>query len=63
MPLVALGGAGEALVPLVAERLKRPLIRPEHPEVLSSIGAAISLVRAEVDTQRDEQRRGCRAGP
>ena len=48
MPLVALGGAGEALVPLVAERLKRPLIRPEHPEVLSSIGAAISLVRAEV---------------
>jgi N-methylhydantoinase A/oxoprolinase/acetone carboxylase beta subunit len=48
VPLVALGGAGEALVPLVAERLKRPLIRPEHPEVLSSIGAAISLVRAEV---------------
>ena len=48
VPLVALGGAGEALVPLVAERLKRPLIRPEHPEVLSSIGAAVSLVRAEV---------------
>lgn len=48
VPLVALGGAGEALVPLVAERLRRPLIRPEHPEVLSSIGAAVSLVRAEV---------------
>jgi N-methylhydantoinase A/oxoprolinase/acetone carboxylase beta subunit len=48
VPLVALGGAGEALVPLVAERLKRPLIRPEHPEVLSSIGAAVSLVRAEL---------------
>jgi N-methylhydantoinase A/oxoprolinase/acetone carboxylase beta subunit len=48
VPLVALGGAGEALVPLVAERLGRPLIRPEHPEVLSSIGAAVSLVRAEV---------------
>jgi N-methylhydantoinase A/oxoprolinase/acetone carboxylase beta subunit len=48
VPIVALGGAGEALVPLVAERLKRPLIRPEHPEVLSSIGAAVSLVRAEV---------------
>lgn len=48
VPLVALGGAGEALVPLVAGRLKRPLIRPAHPEVLSSIGAAISLVRAEV---------------
>jgi N-methylhydantoinase A len=48
VPLVALGGAGEALVPLVAERLGRPVIRPEHPEVLSSIGAAVSLVRAEV---------------
>ena len=48
MPLVALGGAGEALVPLVAERLRRPLVRPEHPEILSSIGAAVSLVRAEV---------------
>jgi N-methylhydantoinase A/oxoprolinase/acetone carboxylase beta subunit len=48
VPLVALGGAGEALVPLVAERLRRQLIRPEHPEVLSSIGAAVSLVRAEV---------------
>jgi N-methylhydantoinase A len=48
VPLVALGGAGEALVPLVAERLRRTVIRPEHPEVLSSIGAAVSLVRAEV---------------
>ncbi len=48
VPLVALGGAGEALVPLVAERLSRPLVLPEHPEVLSSIGAAVSLVRAEL---------------
>ena len=48
VPLVALGGAGEALVPLVAERLGRPLIRPEHPEILSSIGAAVSLVRTEL---------------
>ncbi len=48
VPLVALGGAGEALVPLVAERLGRPLVRPEHPEVLSSIGAAVSLLRAEL---------------
>ncbi|MGH3070980.1 MAG: hydantoinase/oxoprolinase family protein [Gaiellaceae bacterium] len=48
VPLVALGGAGEALVPLVAERLGRPLVRPDHPELLSSIGAAVSLVRAEV---------------
>jgi hypothetical protein len=32
----------------VARRLGRPLLRPEHPEILSSIGAALSLVRAEV---------------
>ncbi len=49
VPLVALGGAGEALVARVAERLGRPLVRPEHPEVLSSIGAALSLVRVELD--------------
>jgi N-methylhydantoinase A len=48
VPLVALGGAGEALVPLVAARLKRSVIHPEHPEILSSIGAAVSLVRAEL---------------
>ena len=48
VPLVALGGAGEALVPLVAERLKRTVVRPQHPEMLSSIGAAVSLVRAEL---------------
>jgi N-methylhydantoinase A len=48
VPIVALGGAGEALAPAVAERLGRPLLRPEHAPVLSSIGAALSLVRAEV---------------
>lgn len=48
VPLVALGGAGEALVPEVALRLGRPLVRPAHPEVLSAIGAALSLIRAEV---------------
>jgi N-methylhydantoinase A/oxoprolinase/acetone carboxylase beta subunit len=48
VPLVALGGAGEALVPLVAARLKRTVVHPEHPEILSSIGAAVSLVRAEL---------------
>jgi hypothetical protein len=32
----------------VAERLGRPLLRPDHAPVLSSIGAALSLVRAEV---------------
>jgi N-methylhydantoinase A len=48
VPVVALGGAGTALAPPVAERLGRPLLRPAHPEVLSSIGAALSLVRAEI---------------
>jgi len=47
VPVVALGGAGTALVPEVARRLGRPYVRPEHPEILSSIGAALSLVRVE----------------
>jgi N-methylhydantoinase A len=47
-PLVALGGAAEALAPEVARRVGAAIVRPEHPEVLSSIGAALSLVRAEV---------------
>ncbi len=46
-PVVALGGAGAALGGEVARRLGRPLLVPDHPEVLSSIGAALSLVRAE----------------
>jgi hypothetical protein len=46
-PVVALGGSGGVLAAEVARRLGRPLLRPEHPEVLSSIGAALSLVRAE----------------
>jgi hypothetical protein len=48
VPIVALGGAGSALAPEVARRLGRPVVRPRHPEILSSIGAAVSLVRAEV---------------
>jgi N-methylhydantoinase A len=48
VPVVALGGAGSALAPAVAQRLGRPYVRPEHPEILSSIGAALSLVRSEV---------------
>jgi hypothetical protein len=48
VPVVALGGAGAALAPEVARRLGRPLATPAHPEVLSSIGAALSLVRTEV---------------
>ena len=48
VPVVALGGAGPvARAGEVARRLGRPLLRPAHPEVLSSIGAALSLVRAE----------------
>jgi N-methylhydantoinase A/oxoprolinase/acetone carboxylase beta subunit len=48
VPVVALGGAGRALAPEVARRLGRPCLEPRHPEVLSSIGAALSLVRTEV---------------
>lgn len=47
-PLVALGGAAEALAPEVARRLGVDLVCPQHPEILSSIGAALSLVRTEV---------------
>jgi N-methylhydantoinase A/oxoprolinase/acetone carboxylase beta subunit len=47
VPLVGLGGAADVLVPAAAERLGRPLVLPEHREVLSSVGAALSLVRAE----------------
>ena len=49
VPLVALGGSGDVLVARVAEQLGRPMVRTEHPEVLSSIGAALSLVRVELD--------------
>ena len=49
VPLIALGGSGEVLVARVAELLGRPMVRTEHPEVLSSIGAALSLVRIELD--------------
>jgi N-methylhydantoinase A len=48
VPVIALGGAGAALAPEVARRLGRPWVDPDHPEILSSIGAALSLVRAEV---------------
>jgi N-methylhydantoinase A/oxoprolinase/acetone carboxylase beta subunit len=48
VPVVALGGAGPALAGEVARRVGRPLLSPAHPEILSSIGAAVSLVRAAV---------------
>jgi N-methylhydantoinase A/oxoprolinase/acetone carboxylase beta subunit len=47
VPLVALGGAGAALVPEVARALGRRAELPVHAEVLSAVGAAVSLVRAE----------------
>jgi hypothetical protein len=48
VPLVALGGSSAALIEEVGRRTGRPVERPEHPEVLSSIGAAMSLLRVEV---------------
>jgi N-methylhydantoinase A len=49
VPIVALGGAAAALAPRVADRLGREMIQPDDAEVLSAIGAAMSLVRAEVE--------------
>ncbi|MFL5818387.1 MAG: hydantoinase/oxoprolinase family protein, partial [Conexibacter sp.] len=43
VPVVALGGSGPALAGEVARTLGRPLQAPAHPEVLSSVGAALSL--------------------
>ncbi len=54
VPIVALGGAGAVLAPEVARRLGRPLVVPRHPEVLSSIGAALSLVRAEIERHHSD---------
>jgi N-methylhydantoinase A/oxoprolinase/acetone carboxylase beta subunit len=48
VPLVALGGAGAALVPEVARALGRCAELPRHAEVLSAVGAAVSLVRSEL---------------
>lgn len=48
IPVAALGGAGPALAAEVARRLGRPVLSPENPEVLSAVGSALSLVRAEV---------------
>jgi N-methylhydantoinase A/oxoprolinase/acetone carboxylase beta subunit len=48
VPLVALGGSSGALIEEVGRCTGRPVERPDHPEVLSSIGAAMSLLRVEV---------------
>jgi N-methylhydantoinase A/oxoprolinase/acetone carboxylase beta subunit len=48
VPIAALGGSGPALAGEVGRRLGRKVLLPEHPELLSAIGSALSLVRAEV---------------
>ena len=47
-PLIALGGAGQALVPELGRRLGRPVADPAHAEVLASVGAALTLIRVEL---------------
>lgn len=47
-PLLALGGAGGALVPELGRGIDRAVIEPDHQEVLASIGAATTMVRSEV---------------
>ena len=58
VPVVALGGAGRALAPELARSLGRPCELPPHPEVLSSIGAALSLVRVELARHGGDSGRG-----
>lgn len=47
-PLIALGGSGMAFVPELARVLGMQLAAPDHPEVLASIGAAMTMIRVEV---------------
>lgn len=47
--IVGLGGGAGALVPSLAAALGHSWEIPEHAEVISSIGDALSLVRAEVE--------------
>jgi N-methylhydantoinase A len=48
VPIAALGGSGPALAGEVGRKLGREVLLPDHPELLSAIGSALSLVRAEV---------------
>ncbi len=45
--IVGVGGGAGALTRHVAARLGWPIVIPEHAEVISSIGDALSLIRAE----------------
>ena len=60
-PIVALGGAGEVLVPELCGRNRQRFVTPEHGEVLASVGAAMTLIRVELErsarvTGPDERR-------
>ena len=48
-PIVALGGAGEALVPELCRRDGQRFLAPDHAEVLASVGAAMTLIRVELE--------------
>ena len=62
VPLVALGGAGEALVGEVARLLGRDVLRPRHPEVLSYRRRALARARGgDAKRRRFRHRRGARA--
>ena len=64
VPVVALGGAGHRARRREVARAARPAAAaPEHPEVLSSIGAALSLVRAEVVRHCVRRRRDALRSP
>jgi N-methylhydantoinase A len=58
VPVVALGGAGRALAPDVARAVGRPVELPANPDVLSSIGATLSLVRVELARHGGDPGRG-----
>ncbi|HYI45111.1 MAG TPA: hydantoinase/oxoprolinase family protein [Actinomycetota bacterium] len=47
--IVGVGGGAGSLVPTVADQLRYSWSIPEHAEVISSIGDALSLVRTEVE--------------
>lgn len=47
--VVGLGGGAGTLVPVLARAIGSPWSIPPHAEVISSIGAALSLVRVEVE--------------
>jgi N-methylhydantoinase A len=47
--IVGVGGAAATLVPIVAERLGLDHEIPEHAEIISSVGSALSLVRVELE--------------